>query len=332
MKNMLFQTFAWKEKPTVSLDLQFIFEAGKKEEENVKDVLNKAGITISQCQNAISFNDNLVTGHIDGILTYPEDTKPQLAEIKSTNEHTFNKLNNIDDFINGSVLHQRYWYQVTMYMDSLKLDRGVFILSCFRKLPKFVEFSYDKDMADKIKEMLNDACYHYKDLNKQINDGVSYDVILEKINALFDYNHITGEKTLGTEHCKWCNFQNICKHYLQNMGDILLKSDSDTVVVKDATLAELIQKYQTAKETADGNVEYADRLKEQIMNSLPKYETKTMNYLIQGKECTKKIKYTRVSTTRFDSAGFKKANPAMYNLYVKESSYGKMVIEEDNAI
>lgn len=133
-KAMVHSILDWDKKVMHDEGLQAIFDAGNREEENVKARLGyDLGFQFIEQQKPFEIKNRngevICRGHIDGKILYNGEAIP--VEIKSMNENVFNSIRSLDDFYKKP-LHRRYLKQMQMYLYGNNEEAGIFILSNFR--------------------------------------------------------------------------------------------------------------------------------------------------------------------------------------------------------
>lgn len=133
-KAMVHSILDWDKKVMHDEGLQAIFDAGNREEENVKARLGyELGFQFIEQQKPFEIKNRngevICRGHIDGKILYNGEAIP--VEIKSMNENVFNSIRSLDDFYKKP-LHRRYIRQMQMYLYGNNEEAGIFILSNFR--------------------------------------------------------------------------------------------------------------------------------------------------------------------------------------------------------
>lgn len=124
----------WDKKALHDEGLQAIFDAGTREEQNVKQRLGyELGFEFVEQQRPFEIKSRsgevMCRGHIDGKVLYNGEAIP--VEIKSMNENVFNSIKSLDDF-QKKPLHRKYLRQMQLYLFGNNEEAGVFILSNFR--------------------------------------------------------------------------------------------------------------------------------------------------------------------------------------------------------
>lgn len=131
-----------------SAKLQRIFDLGNILEDYVVKLLKDAGITVFEKDangEQFGFVDGKIAGHSDGVLLgLPESSKPHLFECKSANDKSY-KI-----FVKNGLekTNNKYWVQVHIYMQKLKLERCLFVVINKNTCEIYIErVTYDKNVA-----------------------------------------------------------------------------------------------------------------------------------------------------------------------------------------
>lgn len=131
---MIHSLLDWDKRELHDAGLQAIFDAGNKEEENVKNRLGyELGLEFVEAQTPFEIKNRagevIARGKIDGKILWNGKAIP--VEIKSMNENSFNMLNSLEDF-NKKPLYRKYLRQMQLYLYGNNQEAGLFILSNFR--------------------------------------------------------------------------------------------------------------------------------------------------------------------------------------------------------
>jgi CRISPR/Cas system-associated exonuclease Cas4 (RecB family) len=131
---MIHSVLDWDKRELHDAGLQAIFDAGNKEEENVKNRIGyELGLEFVEAQSPFEIKNNLgeviASGKIDGKILWHGKAVP--VEIKSMNENSFNMINTLDDF-KKKPLYRKYLRQMQLYLYGNSQEAGLFIISNFR--------------------------------------------------------------------------------------------------------------------------------------------------------------------------------------------------------
>ena len=131
---MIHSLLDWDKKELYGIGLQAIFDAGKKEEESVKNRLGyELGLEFIENQSPFEIKNRagevIARGKIDGKILWKGKAIP--VEIKSMNENSFNMINCLEDFYKKP-LYRKYLRQMQLYLYGNNQEAGIFILSNFR--------------------------------------------------------------------------------------------------------------------------------------------------------------------------------------------------------
>lgn len=131
---MIHSLLDWDKRELHDAGLQAIFDAGNKEEENVKNRIGyELGLEFIETQSPFEIKNKagevIASGKIDGKILWNGKAVP--VEIKSMNENSFNQINSLDDF-KKKPLYRKYLRQMQLYLYGNSQEAGLFILSNFR--------------------------------------------------------------------------------------------------------------------------------------------------------------------------------------------------------
>lgn len=131
---MLHSVLDWDKRELHDTGLQAIFDAGNKEEENVKNRIGyELGLEFVETQSPFEIKNRegevIASGKIDGKILWNGKAVP--VEIKSMNENSFNTINSLDDF-RKKPLYRKYLRQMQLYLYGNNQEAGLFIISNFR--------------------------------------------------------------------------------------------------------------------------------------------------------------------------------------------------------
>lgn len=135
---MVYSILNWKDRPLHDTGLQAIFDAGNKEERNIKAILAECGFDVVHQQTPFEIKNKsgemFCRGNIDGAIAYQRQTIP--FEAKSMNANIFAGIKSIDDFQKKPHL-RKYLRQMQLYLFGKEKEAGLFILSDFRQIKLF---------------------------------------------------------------------------------------------------------------------------------------------------------------------------------------------------
>lgn len=222
-RQMVYSVLDWDKKALYDEGLQAIFDAGIKEEENVKQRLGyELGLSFIEQQKPFEFKNRsgevICRGHIDGKILFEGEAIP--IEIKSMNENVFNSIKTIEDF-NKKPLHRKYLRQMQMYLFGNNQDSGIFILSNFRT-EKLIPVTLNFEECEDILKRLETNWELVK--KKQYPERIEYE-----------------EST-----CGYCPFKHICLPEITNAGAELIDDMA------------LLEKLNRREELKAANAEYKE--------------------------------------------------------------------------
>ena len=131
---MIHSILDWDKRELHDAGLQAIFDAGNKEEENVKNRIGyELGLEFIETQSPFEIKNRagevIASGKIDGKILWNGKAVP--VEIKSMNENSFNQINSLEDF-KKKPLYRKYLRQMQLYLYGNNQEAGLFIISNFR--------------------------------------------------------------------------------------------------------------------------------------------------------------------------------------------------------
>lgn len=183
---MVYSVLDWDKKVMHDVGLQSIFDAGNKEEENVKARLGyDLGFKFVEQQRPFEIKNRdgevICRGSIDGKILYNGEAIP--IEIKSMNENVFNSIKSIDDF-QKKPLHRKYLKQMQLYLFGNNEEAGMFILSNFRT-EKLIVVELDLGECEAILQKLEKNWKHVK--AKTYPERIEYN---EQLCGRCAYSHL----------------------------------------------------------------------------------------------------------------------------------------------
>ncbi len=174
--------------------LQALFDAGNKEEQNVKIRIQEAGFTIIHQQTPFEIRNRagevICTGHIDGKILYEGETIPW--EIKSMDMNIFRGIKSLQDFQKKAHL-RKYLRQMQLYLYGNNEEAGFFTLSDFRS-EKHLPVVLDLGECEQILQKLERCWEHVK--AKTYPDRITYNPSL----------------------CDRCGFAHVCLQDIEHKG------------------------------------------------------------------------------------------------------------------
>lgn len=143
--------------------LQAIFDVGNVFEGYVLRELEEAGIKILQRGRDFVDRTLELSGHIDARLGLPDLGGMEIvAELKSMNAHTWDRVNSIEDMLTGrEEWLRRYVAQLTVYLYLSNEELGVFVLAnkttgMIKVIPLALDYAYAESLLKKA-EVVRDA-------------------------------------------------------------------------------------------------------------------------------------------------------------------------------
>ena len=154
---LVYRRLNWKEALLPDTGLLYIFEEGNTHETAVVQLLMKSGLTFSKSQTTLDWPDLETTGSIDGMVGLNGEQLP--IEIKSSNQFTWEKLNNQDDLKASEQIWVKCWYgQLQMYLWMCNEQRMILLLKNKQSGQlKQIEITIDMDYSNELAERLDEV-------------------------------------------------------------------------------------------------------------------------------------------------------------------------------
>ena len=198
---MVHSILDWDKRPLHDSGLQAIFDAGNKEEANVKARMAEDGWDIIHQQTPFEVKsrkgDLICRGKIDGKIVFNKTAIPW--EIKSMDGNIFRGIKGLDDF-RHKVHLRKYLRQMQLYLFGNNAEAGLFTLSDFRR-EKHVPVVMDYGECEHILGRL-ERCWDFVK-NKVYPERIEYDSAV----------------------CGKCPFQHICLPDIKNEGAVQITDD-----------------------------------------------------------------------------------------------------------
>lgn len=188
----------WQEREMHDVAVQFIFDEGNNQERQVLIDLALAGIQIIEQQSAWTWDLYQISGHIDG--TYVEDGIAYPVEIKSMSPNIFTAIKTFEDF-KKKPWTRSYMAQITLYMLSKNIDKGIFILKN-KSTGELRQITVDLDYD------LGEACLSTAE---QINTHIKNGTLPDRID--------------DRQKCKDCPFKLVCLPEISFGEELKIKDD-----------------------------------------------------------------------------------------------------------
>lgn len=175
---MIHSILDWDKRELHDAGLQAIFDAGNKEEENVKNRIGyELGLEFIETQSPFEIKNRsgevIASGKIDGKILWNGKAVP--VEIKSMNENSFNQINTLDDF-KKKPLYRKYLRQMQLYLYGNNQEAGLFIISNFRTEKLILvtldygECEYIISRLERLWEMKKQGIYPEAEYNPELCD------------------------------------------------------------------------------------------------------------------------------------------------------------------
>lgn len=266
---MIHSLLDWDKRELHDAGLQAIFDAGNKEEENVKNRLGyELGLEFVETQTPFEIKSRsgevIARGKIDGKILWNGKAIP--VEIKSMNENAFNMLHSLDDF-NKKPLYRKYLRQMQLYLYGNNQEAGLFILSNFRTEKLILvtldygECEYILSRLERLWEMKKNGIYPEADYQPQLCDRcpfaslcmgdvtnkpadlINNELLEEKLHRREELKALKSEFDAIDEEIK-ATFQNIPHAFVGTSFEIIGTQRSRTSVDSKAMPADLRKQYE----------------------------------------------------------------------------------------
>jgi len=190
----------WKDRELHDARVQLIFDEGNNQERQILIDLALAGVTIIEQQSALTWDEYQISLHIDGC--WCEDGIAYPVEIKSMSPNVFAIVNSFEDFKKKSWTRS-YMAQITIYMLSKNIDKGIFILKN-KSTGELKQITVDLDYE------LGEACIRAAEV---INEHIKNNTLPDRITDI--------------QRCKDCPFKLLCLPEISFGEPLKIKDDPD---------------------------------------------------------------------------------------------------------
>lgn len=269
---MIHSLLDWDKRELHDTGLQAVFDAGNKEEENVKNRLGyELGLEFVEQQSPFEIKNNkgevIASGKIDGKILWNGKAVP--VEIKSMNENSFNMINSLEDF-KKKPLYRKYLRQMQLYLYGNSQEAGLFILSNFRTEKLILveldygECEYILSRLERLWEMKKKGIYpegEYRpelcdrcpfsslcltDVNNKPADMINNEALEEKLNRREELKPLAEEYNAISDEIK-ATFKEIPHAFVGSSFEIIGKEQVRKSIDTKAMPEELKKPYE--KET-----------------------------------------------------------------------------------
>lgn len=186
---LVYNRTCWEKKAPHGVDSEFIFEAGRRIEDEAIAELAEAGFQVLEQQRSFRYPDEAlnITGHLD-LKIANGDGVAYPCEIKGLNQWDFAKLNMIEDFFDSTKPWiRKYPAQLYLYLLMSNSELGLFYLK-------------DKQ-SHQPKEIWVPLDYAY---TEQLLAKA------ERINAHVAAGTMPDPIPFNDQICRWCSFMHLC--------------------------------------------------------------------------------------------------------------------------
>lgn len=186
----------WEEKEKPELGSLYIFREGNIHEPAVVKLLGEAGFEVEESQRSFTWREYQITGRIDGKIKIDDKRYP--LEIKTMNEHKWEKINSIADIKNDGAHYVRAYYdQMQVYLLMDNSDTGVILIKNKQSgRLKMIEIPLDYTYAEALLKKI-----------ERIN------ALVEKLSKIKDAEkRMAGypDRIPDLDVCQYCAFKSTC--------------------------------------------------------------------------------------------------------------------------
>lgn len=246
IRRLVYMRAQWENAVPHSIQAQYIFEEGNKQEQIVLDTLRNAGITVIKQQSAFKWDKYNITGSIDGVIVDDDNEFP--LEIKSMSPFIWDSIDttskeSLKQSLNKKPWTRKYLAQMVLYLLLTEKEQGIFIFK------------------NKSNGLLKVACI-YLDDNMELGEELikRAELINEHIK-----NNTLPDRISDASICEKCQFQHICIPDLKIEGLTFIDNEE---------LEQVLDEYMLLKDNAKRFKELDDFIKETVkgkMLSIGKY-------------------------------------------------------------
>lgn len=228
----------WGSRPLPGIGLAEIFREGRDQEVAVRRLLEDAGFVVMRSQQAFSWPNLQITGHIDGALGcrpgepdwWPAKDAAVPCEIKTCSPWIFSGLSAIEDMVSAKQPWLRKWPdQMQVYLLLSNSPVGVFILK------------------DKTAARIKDLWIH-----------LDWDRASELVKRAEEVNAHLARGTYPDRdegpHCRSCDFMPLCQPEITNPNGAAILSDPEIEGLlrrRDELMSYVIEAREVDKALAD---------------------------------------------------------------------------------
>ncbi len=219
-RKLVFDRTRWEEATLYDVGLQFIFDEGNLQEQQVLKDLAEAGWQVVEQQRDYEWKEYQITAHLDGKVLLE---KPVTLEIKSMNPYTFTQINSAQDIIQSKKHYIRaYAAQGQIYMLLSNSDKMVFI--------------FKNKSTGQLKEIWMDLDYQFAEELIQKASRINAHVAAGTIPEPIPWNE---------DVCGRCAFAHICLPEARREAlDLTDDPELEVKLLRRAVLAPLRKEYE----------------------------------------------------------------------------------------
>jgi len=235
---LVYSRLNWEEKEKPNLGSIYIFQEGHIHEPAVIRLLQDSGFKIEESQRSFSWREHQITGRIDGKIEIEGKKYP--LEVKTMNEHKWEKINTVDDLRNDGAHYVRGYYDtMQMYLMMDNSDLGVLIMKNkqtgrLKMLAVPLDYAYAEGILKRLEKI---------------------NALISKIDKVKDAGAKLAEypaRIADRDVCQYCPFKSICLPD-QNF-------DAMSILTSDEII-DLLERRELVKNNAKEYEKIMDKLK-----------------------------------------------------------------------
>ncbi|MEM5810151.1 MAG: hypothetical protein QW156_04665 [Candidatus Aenigmatarchaeota archaeon] len=241
LRHIVYWRTQWENALLPEVDLQYIFEEGREQEQAVLRLLQNAGIQVIEQQRSFEWKEYQITGQIDAKILL--DNKAIPLEIKSMSPYNFNSIESFEDIKKSKKYYiQGYVTQMQVYLLLTNSEIGLLALKnkSSGKI-KFIECELDYEFAESIIKKAETINEHIKNLT--LPDRIEPDdevcgtcpfrhICLPERKAEGQFEISEGEE-LYDKLLRWYELKPIVNEYNELDDEIKKFSEGKNIIIKD---------------------------------------------------------------------------------------------------
>jgi len=231
--------------------LQQIFSDGNDQERYWQRVLLEAGFKLDQTQQRLEWPAKRIRGHIDGVVTLPDDTSC-VYEHKRLDANAWRGINRWQDFLRNDI-YRHYPAQLGIYLLLYGKPNGLFCITAQGHY-KWLDFSLDDPEAlDYVEQAIQQA---------------------ERVNTAIECGTLPN-RLLDPSPCARCRYADVC------LPDVVATEVDGVELIENETLERLLSQREINEAGHRAYVK-ADKTAKAILSGKPRAQC--ADWTISGKE------------------------------------------------